>query len=217
MSCPSCGAEGPRAFLCATCGRVQPVRDAQDYLGLLGFEGPSVDPAELDRRYYELSRRLHPDRFAGGSPEDLQASVRAAAVLNSAHRTLRDPEARGRWWLRRVGGDLSSQDGALPPALAAYVFEVQEKIDDARNGLAGARAELGGVAGDLAHRLARGLEELEGNLREWTGRDVSGDTEQSMAARTRRKTRLNEILAELSYLRTLERDVQRTLEARSTG
>ena len=53
-----------------------------------------VDPADLERRYFERQRRFHPDRFAGKPERERQYSMQHAANLNDAYRTLGDPARR---------------------------------------------------------------------------------------------------------------------------
>src|SRR5207245_11307607 len=54
----------------------------------------AVDTAELQRKFYELSRRYHPDFHQAAPAEEQVRSLEASAGLNAAYRTLRDPIAR---------------------------------------------------------------------------------------------------------------------------
>src|SRR2546422_9343070 len=54
----------------------------------------AVDTAELQRKFYELSRRYHPDFHQAAPPEEQGRALEASAGLNAAYRTLRDPIAR---------------------------------------------------------------------------------------------------------------------------
>lgn len=215
IRCRGCSEVQPPAFFCRSCGALQPLPQDVDYFTVLGLPShPDVDAAALEARYYELSRKLHPDRFQTGSPEVQQASVRATAILNAAYRTLRDVESRGRYWLQRSGDDLGRDNNQVPPQLAAYVFEVQEKMSDLRaganGGAEGLRDELSEVQRDLAARRARDRTALDELLRGWpAGRDASGTADDSGATVLRE---LKGLLSELSYLRTLDRDLQTTLE-----
>ncbi len=67
-----------------------------------------LDSDDLQRRFYRLSRELHPDR--GGSLE-------ACADLNDAYRTLRDPVKRAEYVLG---------PGSVSPELLEEVFEAIE-------------------------------------------------------------------------------------------
>jgi len=91
-----------------------------------------LDESELTRRYYELSRRLHPDLYQTGVPQEKEASLKNTAVLTRAYRTLRDPVQRGQYWLELHGEQLGKENNKVPPKLAALVFEVQEKLAELR-------------------------------------------------------------------------------------
>lgn len=210
MRCWRCGSEQSPAFFCAGCETVQPIAGAADYFTLLGLPAhPWVDEAALDERYHELSRRLHPDRHAGAEPEEIAASVRATALLNAAYRNLRDLESRGRYWLRRLGGDLGRGGEAVPGELAAFVFEAQDKLAELRDAdgdAAAPRAEVEALREDVRGRIERARGALAELLRGWPAPGEGGAEVDALRAR------LRDLLAAISYLRTLDRDVQRALE-----
>jgi len=213
LRCRSCGEVQPPAFFCRSCDALQLLPQDADYFTVLGLPPhPGVDPKALDERYYALSRRLHPDRFSTRPAEEQRASLQATALLNAAYRTLREPESRGRYWLARAGEVLGRDNNRVPPRLAAYVFDVQEKLSelkDATNGTsAGLRADLAETHRDLAERLARDRSALTELLHAWPGDDAERD-ERSAAKLRELKT----LLSELSYLKTLDRDVSAALEA----
>ena len=216
MRCRSCAEVQPPAFFCRNCEAIQAVPQDADYFAVLGLPSdPGVDVAELDRRYYELSRKLHPDRYQTGSDDEQRASVRATALLNAAHKTLREVEARGRYWLSRAGEDLARDNNRVPPRLAAYVFDVQEKMSELRassNGTsAGLRSELVETQRELAERRDRERKTLDELLRGWpVGQQQATASDERGAAALRE---LKSLLSELSYLRTLDRDLQSALEA----
>lgn len=210
-ACWRCGREPSPVLLCPDCGAVHgPTRDV-DHFDVLGLPPhPAIDEKKLADRYYELSRRVHPDRFQTADPRELAHSVGATAALNAAFQELRDVESRGRFWLRRGGEDLGRDNAAVPSALAATVFEIQEKLAELRVAGGSAREALraeidldrAGIAGRRAERRAS-LEEM---LLTWP---VDGAPDAGSAAG---RARLKELLSELSYLRTLERDIRAALE-----
>lgn len=219
--CSRCGEERPPELVCPGCGAIQPLRDDASYFVALGLpDHPAVDPQALESRYYALSRLLHPDRHQTSDPEQLARSVRASAMLNQAYRTLRDVESRGRYWLRRLGDDLGRDNNRVPAPLAAFVFDVQEKLADLRAAHGGRAARGANDGGDALHRdvLAAGSEiaaridterDVLRDLLEGWPTDEPADGRESLATRTKR---LKELLSELSYLKTLDREVRAGLE-----
>lgn len=217
IRCRRCAEVQPPAFFCRRCDAIQPLPQSTDYLGVLGLpQHPAVDPGELDRRYYELSRKLHPDRFQTGEVDEQHASVAATALLNAAHRTLRDVESRGRYWLERSGESLGRDNAQVPASLAEYVFDVQERLADLRAGANGSataiRRSLVETQSQLAQRVAHDRATLETMLRDWPDASPAAGGD-ATARRTTALRDLKALLSELSYLRTLDRDLQRELEA----
>ncbi len=105
------------------------------------FELPrrlAVDAAELQRRFYELSRRHHPDFHHGASADEQAAALDASARLNAAYRALRDPIARIEYLVRLEEGR-ATREGPIvkpeaPPELLAEMFEIQEALAEAKAG-----------------------------------------------------------------------------------
>ena len=95
-----------------------------------------IDTAELQRRFYELSRRHHPDFHHGASAEAHSEALDASARLNAAYRTLRDPIARIEYLVRLEEGRETREGGAVkpkaPPELLAEMFEIQEALAEAK-------------------------------------------------------------------------------------
>lgn len=206
--CPRCGHEHAARPLCPCCGAIRSLPSDTDYFTVLGLpRHPVLDEAALSTTYYALSRGLHPDLHETGTPEEQRASLTNTALLNRAYRTLRDPVSRGRYWLGLHGEALGKDNNRVPPKLAALVFEVQEKLADARaarqaNGAetpAGLTSELEAVRGALDVQV-RGLRsELEANFSRW-----EEGTESPALLRE-----LKRVLSELAYLGTLTRDVEK--------
>ena len=70
------------------------------YYELLGIERRLVlDQEALQKRFYDLSRELHPDRFARKSVAERERALDASSRLNDAYRTLRDPVQRAMYVL----------------------------------------------------------------------------------------------------------------------
>ena len=97
-----------------------------------------IDAEALQRRFYELSRRHHPDFHAGATPAEQAGALEASARLNAAYRTLRDPIARIDYLVRLEEGRETKEGAAdkpkAPPALLAEMFEIQEALAEAKAG-----------------------------------------------------------------------------------
>jgi molecular chaperone HscB len=202
--CWRCSARVGLSPACGTCEAPQALPSGSDHFTILGLtRSLVVDLADLERRYHEASRLVHPDRHQVGEPTAARISVETSAAVNRAYRTLRDPLARGRYWLELHGQSLAENNNRVPPTLATLVFDVQEQLEDLRSRSESAdlrgqvEAARAAVAADFAGRLG----ELDACYDRW-----QADATPPVLAEL--KTRLSEI----AYLRTLLADVDEGLE-----
>jgi len=196
--CWRCGAGVGTGLVCPGCEAPQPPPDG-DLFAVLGLPRRlAVDGEDLERRYHAASRALHPDRHQTAEPHARQLSERASAALNRAYRTLRDPVARGRYWLELHGNPLHRENKEIPPALATDVFETQEKLEELRTKATPAlHDEVRHVHDALVARLA-GLEAELSRL--YAGANGNGMVDE-----------LKRRLSEIAYLRTLLGDIEAAL------
>jgi len=103
----------------------------------------AVDIKDLEKRFYSLSRKLHPDLFARKSAREQEEALETSAVLNDAFRTLRDPIARALYVLKQAGFDIAEQGTKdVPSELLEEVFELNMALEELRTGDEDARAQL---------------------------------------------------------------------------
>ncbi|HXM88852.1 MAG TPA: hypothetical protein VN865_13850 [Candidatus Acidoferrales bacterium] len=206
IECPSCGRRQEPSLTCADCG--SPLAAPLDCFAALGIPRQlTIDLDALERRYHELSRKLHPDRFASKGPKVRDASLRATAMLTRSYRTLRDPVARGLYWLELNGEKLAENNKRVPPELAELVFEVQEQLAEMQLSSDPEQAheratEVAARRVELQFKMDEALADLERHFAKW---DQSAD--EKMLTQE-----LKTILSNIAYLRTLIRDVDRALE-----
>jgi molecular chaperone HscB len=198
--CWRCGAETRGALACAGCQAVQPVPAELDYFAALGLPRRlALDAADLERRYLDASRALHPDRFQTSTPREQELSLAASALVNRARRTLRSPVTRGRYWLELHGDRVGDDDKRVPPAIAAEVFETQEKLEELRAAKGGPeaealRGEVRALHDELAARLRALTDALDARYTAWNGGGDLGE--------------LKRRLSEIAYLTTLLGDLE---------
>jgi len=203
--CWRCSHEHQPTLFCPACQAIQLLPAQVDYFSVLGLpRSPVVNEAELTRRYYDLSRQLHPDLHQTGAAEEKEASLKNTALLNRAYRTLRDLPQRGQYWLELQGEQLGKDNNRVPPELADLVFEVQEKLAEGREMRAegqetAVRADLEQIRTDLNAQMTHLRAALVENLAQWNG-------DQSAPKLLRD---LKNLLSEIAYLRTLLRDVDK--------
>ena len=147
----------------------------------------AIDTKDLERRYYALSRKLHPDLFARGAPAEREQADAVMAVLNDAWRTLRDPIARALYVLKQEGFDIAEQGTKdVPPELLEEVFELNMALDE----VSGA-APRAAVASQAALRFAIMRGEIDAALTTqfavWDASRSPGHLQQIRALLNRRK------------------------------
>jgi molecular chaperone HscB len=159
--CWSCAARVPLGeFLCPSCHRIQPVDRREDSFSLFGLPRTfAVDPPEVERRFRERSRTVHPDRFAKADVRERRFALERATRLNDAHRVLRDWRQRAAYLLRLAGQEpFGDPRFAHDPAFLEEQLELREGLAVAQSDGDGARLEA--IARDARARLTR----LEGEL-----------------------------------------------------
>lgn len=88
-----------------------------------------LSPAELRKRFMELSQALHPDRQAGNSLLNEEATQRMAQ-LTQAYRLLQDREQRLVWWMEHHGLQSDTDRGrGLTPAFYLSMLELNDAVE----------------------------------------------------------------------------------------
>ena len=189
-----------------------------------------IDLPALEKSFYALSRRLHPDRFAAKSPAEQAAALAESSRLNDAYRTLKDPIARTEYLLKLEGVELEEQSKAateaarasgtakkqiVPEDLLEEAFELNMQMEEMRAAKKMGeddpqlRSDLLAAKAGFDARMAATQSELESMWARWDAAVDAGDAPAKDAARDAMVALLNR----RSYLRNLVRDVNDTLEA----
>src|ERR1700712_1062025 len=107
----------------------------------------ALDVPALEKQFYALSRKLHPDRFAARPVAEQEAALAQSSLLNDAYRTLKDPILRTQYLLTLEGVELEEQSKAateaaratgtakkqiVPPELLEEVFELNMQLQEMR-------------------------------------------------------------------------------------
>jgi molecular chaperone HscB len=178
------------------------------------FELPrklQVDDEALRRRFYELSRRHHPDFHQLAAEAEQATSLARSALINRAYRALRDPIGRVEYLVALEEGR-DGQEGApvkpvAPRDLLEEMMEVQEALEGAKDsGLDdGARQRLRGERQRLVERKTATEAEIVARGVEW---DAAVDQAKDRAPLLKWFT---QALATRAYLRTVIDDLGQAL------
>ena len=130
--------------------------------------------ADLDVRYRELQRRMHPDRFASAGDRERRLSVQQAAQINEAYETLKDPLRRGRYLLALRGVAMEEQQTThQDPEFLMQQMALREALGDVRE-QADPLAELDRLSREISDQY----QALESSLAE--ALDDSGDRQAAL-------------------------------------
>jgi len=188
-----------------------------------------VDVPALEKQFYVLSRRLHPDRFAARPVAEQEAALAESSLLNDAYRTLKEPVARTQYLLTLEGVELEEQSRAatdaarasgtekkqiVPPELLEEVFELNMQLAEMK-----AAKQMGEDEPELRRDLLTAKDafdqkmvdtqaELERLWARWDAAFEAGDEDAKAGVRDAMVVLLNK----RSYLRNLVRDVNAALE-----
>jgi molecular chaperone HscB len=231
-SCWSCGAM-LAAHFCESCGKVQPAAPV-DYFAFFGMPRKlNLDVAALEKNFYELSRRLHPDLNARASAQEQEWSLEQSSLLNDAYRTLRDPIKRTQYLLHLEGMELEEQSKSatekaratgevkkqiVPPDLLEEVFELNMQLEELRMGKkmgeddAALAAEIGAQKQKLEAKHEVLLDELRVHWNEWDALTERNELGTAAAGRKHVVSQMVDVLNRRNYIRNLVRDVSAVLE-----
>ena len=142
----------------------------QDYFAFLELpRNLAIDAKDLEKKFYALSRQLHPDMHSRKSQAERDQAEESTAILNDAYRTLRDPITRAEYLLKLEGFDTSEQTSKdVPPELLEEVFELNMALEELRGGdtdvipqLAWARERFDGMRDELDREMHLKFEEWD--------------------------------------------------------
>jgi len=174
-----------------------------DYYELLGIpRSLNLSLDDLQKRFYELSRQLHPDRFMQKPEAERARALDMSSALNDGYRTLKDPIKRAQYLLSVEGFDIGEQRSKdVPPELLEEVFELNMALEEMRGGDDSARPQLEQAEKNFAGMLAASDQQLIDLF-------VKYDVSQSREI----LTQIRNVLNRRKYIFNLVSEVQRTLE-----
>jgi molecular chaperone HscB len=95
------------------------------------FEIPvqlKIDKASLPRKFFELSRKYHPDFFVNGSEDEKTIALERSALLNKAFKTFQNPDETIKYVLQLKGLLAEEEKYELPPDFLMEVLEINEEL-----------------------------------------------------------------------------------------
>lgn len=90
-----------------------------------------VDKAGLPKRFFELSRKFHPDFYANATPSEQQRALEITANLNKAFKTFQNEDDTIKYVLQLKGLLEEEEKYQLPADFLMEVLEINEQLMDA--------------------------------------------------------------------------------------
>jgi molecular chaperone HscB len=231
-SCWSCGTMRAVHF-CNACGKVQPPVPV-DYFTFFGFPRKlNLNTATLEKEFYALSRKLHPDVFGQADDQERTWSLEQSSRLNDAYRTLKDPVKRTEYLLKLEGVELEEQSKqatekaratgelkkqVVPPDLLEEMFELNMQLEELRM-----QKKMGEDDPALIEEISQAklaleekhdalLHELKTQWNEWDKVVDASESDRIGIARRQILDKMVDVLNRRNYIRNLVRDVSEVLE-----
>ena len=129
------------------------------------FDVPSAfaqDAAQLDARWKDLQRQLHPDKFAAEGAVAQRVAMQWSARINEAYRRLKDPVRRAAYLCELNGAPIDAErNTAMPADFLMQQMELREALDDAADAatLEGVVTQAQALQRELLEQLAQQTDE----------------------------------------------------------
>jgi len=234
QTCWSCGTMRAVHF-CESCGKVQPPAPV-DYFTFFALPRRlHLDVPALEKDFYDLSRKLHPDINARAGSQEQEWSLEQSSLLNDAYRTLKDPIKRTEYLLKLEGVELEEQSKSateqarstgqvkkqiVPPDLLEEVFELNMELEELRMQKKMGEddpaliEEIGRQKLELEEMHEALLDELQDHWRTWDALIAREQAGKAVPEDERKQARdkMVDLLNRRNYIRNLVRDVGEALE-----
>ena len=126
------------------------------------------DRAQLDARWKELQREVHPDRFAAQGAAAQRVAMQWSARINEAYQRLKDPQRRAAYLCELNGAPIEAENNtAMQTEFLMQQMDLRERLDDAHT--AEALDEISAESTQLARDLLQKIEQQLDGQQDWPG------------------------------------------------
>lgn len=173
---------------------------------VLGYEKIhlSVDPQDLERRFFQLCKKFHPDRFAGKSQQENAFSHDHSSAINNAYRTLKNPILRAKYLVEKELGNIEEKSASVPPDMADLFFEVHDHLDVIQD-------SNGNAPASSIEAVAKAESELKSTVVDLEKQLLRAFTEYDQEPGRKSVEQMKEILSHRSYIQSFLRQIDNVL------
>ena len=202
--CWSCHNDPGGGHFCGHCQKIQPFLLGSDYFVFM--ETPrktGFDPELLEKKFYDLSRKFHPDFFQGKSDKERMISLEKSSFLNKAYDTLKDPMTRVEYLLSLEVPSTAKERTKVDPALVFEIFKIQEMVEEEKQTKDPAlKSELEDAKKEVEGKIEERRKSLDAYFKQWDLLENALAQKQELA-KTIRKT-----IDEMSYLKNVIQSIE---------
>ncbi|WP_342331203.1 Fe-S protein assembly co-chaperone HscB [Pedobacter sp. FW305-3-2-15-E-R2A2] len=117
------------------------------------------DAGLVKKKFYELSKKYHPDFYINASDEKQEEVLELSTVNNKAYQVLSDPQKRLHYILELKGQLTEGENYKLPQDFLMEMMNVNESLMDLQfdpdaERLAGLKIEVDGIEKGLSDKIA---------------------------------------------------------------
>ncbi|KER11088.1 MAG: hypothetical protein HY22_00420 [[Candidatus Thermochlorobacteriaceae] bacterium GBChlB] len=179
----------------------------KNYYDLFGLsEKLNIDAKDLQKRFYALSKAVHPDFHQTATGAEQAASLDASSELNQAFLTLKDRDKRLTYVITQYLGDLTdAEKKQTPPELLMQLMEIREKLEAFKHGKDDAlKSDLAGDSDALQH-TQRSIDQAIDDLM------TKFDATEAPDAKRQTLAEIRKLMLRKNYLRSLITTIQTEL------
>ena len=133
--CWSCGAERGSAKFCNVCQVIQPVSAKVDFFEALELkQSMRLSRGEIDKAFREISKLVHPDRFAKDETPQRKLALQHSERVNQAYKVIKNDQTRAEHLLELRGVEVAAQtERTEDKAFLLELLEKQEMIEEIKD------------------------------------------------------------------------------------
>ncbi|EZA57764.1 hypothetical protein DMN91_003037 [Ooceraea biroi] len=130
--CWNCDYMCKSELFCSKCKVLQELPQNLSYFDIMGIKRDyNVVNEDIHKKYRELQKILHPDKFGNKSEKEKQISENLSSLINKAYSTLAHPLKRGLYMLQLKGISIPEGTTNLNPEFLMEIMERNEEIENA--------------------------------------------------------------------------------------
>lgn len=132
--CWNCNYAYKSDIFCSKCKVLQEPPENLTYFDIMSIPNSyDISPVEIKKKYKDLQKLLHPDKFSTKSEKEKELSATLSSLVNKAYTILLHPLKRGLYMLMLNGVTISEETENVNAEFLMEIMEKNEEIEDAGN------------------------------------------------------------------------------------